>query len=158
VNANHIRIRPLGPFDLAMVSTIHKDAFGVEAWDQRAIADILAMPGAIGRMAVDGEVGDQRPLGFARILMVADDAERLTIAVPHSVRRRGVGTTLLEDFFHLAIKNGATNAFLEVAEDNTPAQRLYARLGFRVEGTRRDYYRRPGNKRVAARLLRRPLP
>jgi|HubBroStandDraft_1064217.scaffolds.fasta_scaffold00163_23 ribosomal-protein-alanine N-acetyltransferase len=155
---NGIRIRPLGPLDLTVAAQIHRDAFGLEAWDVRALADIMAMPGAAGRFAVDGKLGDHRPLGFSLLLLVANDAELLTVAVALQARRRRVGTALIEDFLDIGTEAGAANAFLEVAEDNVPAQRLYARLGFRQEGVRRDYYRRPGNKRVAAHLLRRLLP
>jgi ribosomal-protein-alanine N-acetyltransferase len=158
VKPNGIRIRPLGPLDLPFAVQIHRDAFGVEAWDASAIADILAMPGAAGRIAVDGLLGDHRPLGFSLLLLVANDAELLTVAVAPPARRRRVGTALIEDFLDIGTDAGAANAFLEVAEDNIPAQRLYGRLGFRQEGVRRDYYRRPGNKRVAAHLLRRRLP
>ncbi|HVJ55097.1 MAG TPA: GNAT family N-acetyltransferase [Aliidongia sp.] len=153
-----IRIRGLALTDLDIAVAIHEDAFGVEAWDRKAIAEIMAMPGAVGRLAFDDRADAPLPLGFALILLVASDAELLTLAVAHRVRRLGVGTMLLQDFFHQALRVGATNAFLEVAEDNIPAQCLYARLGFRKEGMRRDYYRRPGNKRIAAHLLRRPLP
>jgi [ribosomal protein S18]-alanine N-acetyltransferase len=155
---NGIRIRPLGPLDIPVVAQIHNEAFGTEAWDKRAISDIMAMPGAAGRIAVDSALGDHRPLGFSLLLLVANDAELLTIAVTRAARRHRVGMALVEDFLDIGTEAGAANAFLEVAEDNFPAQRLYARLGFRQEGVRRDYYRRPGNKRVAAHLLRRHLP
>lgn len=155
---NGIRIRPLGPLDIPAIVQIHRDAFGSEAWDARAMMDIIGMPGAAGRIAVDSALGDHRPLGFSLLLLVANDAELLTVAVAHAARRRRVGMALVEDFLDIGTEAGAANAFLEVAEDNLPAQRLYARLGFRQEGVRRDYYRRPGNKRVAAHLLRRHLP
>jgi ribosomal-protein-alanine N-acetyltransferase len=155
---NGIRIRPLGPLDLSAVVQIHRDSFGFEAWDAQAITDVMAMPGAAGRIAVDSTLGDHRPLGFSLLLLVANDAELLTVAVAPAVRRHRVGMALVEDFLDIGTDAGAANAFLEVAEDNVPAQRLYARLGFRQEGVRRDYYRRAGNKRVAAHLLRRHLP
>jgi ribosomal-protein-alanine N-acetyltransferase len=155
---NGIRIRPLRPLDLPVAAQIHREAFGAEAWDVRALADVMAMPGAAGRIAVDSTLGDHRPLGFSLLLLVANDAELLTIAVAPAARRHKVGMALVEDFLDIGTEAGAANAFLEVAEDNVPAQRLYAQLGFRQEGVRRDYYRRPGNKRVAAHLLRRRLP
>jgi len=158
MNVNGIRIRPLGPLDVSVVAQIHREAFGSEAWDARAIMDIMGMPGATGRIALDSALGDHRPLGFSLLLLVANDAELLTVAVHQAARRRRVGMALVEDFLDIGTEAGAANAFLEVAEDNVPAQRLYARLGFRQEGVRRDYYRRPGNKRVAAHLLRRNLP
>jgi ribosomal-protein-alanine N-acetyltransferase len=157
VTAADLQIVPLGAAEIRVASIIHKEAFGFEAWDERAIADLLAMPGAVGRLAINRAASPPEPLGFALLLFVAEDAELLTVAVRPSARRQGIATRLMADFFDIAHQRKATNAFLEVAADNVPAQRLYARLGFLVEGTRRDYYKRPGNKRVSAHLLRRPI-
>jgi len=157
MTAADIRIVPLGAAEIRVASLIHKEAFGFEAWDDRAINDLLNMPGAVGRLAVDPTASPPEPLGFTLLLFVAEDAELLTVAVRPDARRTGVATRLMTDFFDVARSRKATNAFLEVAADNVPAQRLYARLGFLVEGTRRDYYKRPGNKRVAAHLLRRSI-
>jgi len=49
---------------------------------------------------------------------------------------------------------GARRVFLEVAEDNWAARRLYAALGFAPVGRRRNYYRR-GQDFVAALTMRR---
>jgi ribosomal-protein-alanine N-acetyltransferase len=152
-----IAIVPFGLAELRVAALIHKEAFDFDAWDEKALADLLAMPGAVGRMAVDRAAGPPEPLGFTLLLFVAEDAELLTVGVRPAARRRGVATRLMQDFFEVAGERRATNAFLEVAADNVPAQRLYTRLGFLVEGTRRDYYKRPGNKRVSAHLLRRPI-
>ena len=157
MTAADVQIIPLGAAEIRAASLIHKEAFGFEAWDERAIADLLAMPGAVGRLAIDRASAPPEPLGFTLLLFVAEDAELLTVAVRPSARREGIATRLMADFFDVAHQRKATNAFLEVAADNVPAQRLYARLGFLVEGTRRDYYKRPGNKRVSAHLLRRPI-
>ena len=153
----YAHIRPLGPLDIMEAVRIHRESFGGESWDQRAILEILAMPGAGGLLAVDPQAGDLRILGFALYLFDAEDAELLTIAVRPSARRHGVATSLMEHFLALAAGTGATAAFLEVAEDNAPAQHLYGVLGFKMEGVRHNYYRRPGNKMISARLLRRPI-
>jgi [ribosomal protein S18]-alanine N-acetyltransferase len=155
--AADIRMIHLGAAEIRPAAVIHKEAFGFEAWDERALADLLAMPGAVGRMAIDRTPYPPEPLGFMLLLFVAEDAELLTLAVRPTARREGIATRMMADFFDIARQRKATNAFLEVAADNIAAQRLYARLGFLVEGTRRDYYKRPGNKRVAAHLLRRPI-
>ena len=58
----------------------------------------------------------------------------------------------------MAAAAGVSRLFLEVAEDNWAARRLYAALGFAPVGRRRNYYRR-GQSMVAAltmRLLIRP--
>jgi ribosomal-protein-alanine N-acetyltransferase len=151
------RHRSIGPLDLAEAARIHKEAFGWEAWDQKALGEVLQMPGAGGLMAVDAQHGDRQKLGFLLYLLVAETAELLTIAVRPGSRRAGVASGLVEHFLARAAATGAKRALLEVAEDNAAARSLYARLGFTLEGRRADYYRRPGNRHMAALLLGRPV-
>ena len=56
-----------------------------------------------------------------------------------------------------SIERGAAKLFLEVAEDNAPAQHLYHMLGFTAVGRRPGYYRRKTGPAVAALTLRRIL-
>lgn len=150
-------IRDLDFVDLQVAAALHADAFGFEAWDWKALGEIMVMPTASGRILIDQGQNPTEPLGFCQFLLVAGDAELLTLAVGRRWHRQGVGRRIMDDFLHYAREHGAKNAFLEVAEDNLPAQRLYEGLGFQCEGIRRDYYRRPGNKHVAAKLLTRPI-
>ena len=53
----------------------------------------------------------------------------------------GIGATLVTAFLAEAAARGAESAFLEVAESNLAAQRLYAAKGFEPKGKRRGYYR-----------------
>ncbi len=139
---------------IPVAAAIHQAAFDEEGWDIRALSELLAMPGAQGRFAIGA--GDQ-PLGFLLSLHILDTAELLTLAVDPVIRRHGVGIMLVRDFLANAKHGGATNAFLEVAEDNIPAISLYKREGFVSAGRRRDYYRRSGNIRVDAHVFRYPL-
>lgn len=54
-------------------------------------------------------------------------------------RRRGYGTRLVTRILQWAVQNGAAHAYLQVVEDNEPARRLYARMGF--EELYRYWYR-----------------
>lgn len=53
------------------------------------------------------------------------------VVVDPSHRRRGVGINLVRHLLRWAQKHGAHHAYLQVVEDNVPARRLYANLGFR---------------------------
>lgn len=149
-----IRLIPLTAAYLDIAASIHAAAFGTEAWNRRALAELLAMPGAQGRLALDEA---DNPVGLSLSLFVVDTAELLTLAVIPDNRCCGIGGQLVREFLECANRSLATNAFLEVAEDNLPAISLYNRLGFRFESRRPDYYRREGNIRVAASVLRHPL-
>ena len=57
---------------------------------------------------------------------------------------RGIGRALLEDLLAEAAASGARRVMLEVADDNMPAQQLYAGYGFEAVAVRRGYYQ-PSN-------------
>lgn len=78
-----------------------------------------------------------------------DEAEILTIATEKSARRKGYGRVLLNAAFAKLQQNHIRTLFLEVAEDNAPAQALYKSCGFVPIGRRPAYYRREKG-RVAA--------
>lgn len=124
-----------------------------EAWDASSISRLLAMPGAFG-FAVNAGEG---LAGFALARLGGGEAEVLTIGVVPAARGTGLGRRLLEAVAAAAAAAGAETLFLEVAEDNPAAIRLYERFGFHLVGIRPAYYAR-GAARVAARTLRFDLP
>ena len=52
---------------------------------------------------------------------------------------------------------GGSEVFLEVRASNAVAQALYAGRGFRTEGRRRGYYRRPDEDALVLRLVMPPV-
>jgi ribosomal-protein-alanine N-acetyltransferase len=81
--------------------------------------------------------------GYCACWMVFDELHINSLAVDVPWRRRGLARRLLAEVFRDAVDAGARSATLEVRESNTAARRLYERLGFLVEGVRRDYYQEP---------------
>lgn len=84
-----------------------------------------------------------RVAGFCAFRLVAGEIHINNVAVRPALRGRGLGTALLRDVLDGAAALGAARATLEVRASNEGARRLYERLGFRVEGTRRLYYTNP---------------
>lgn len=76
----------------------------------------------------------------------------LGLMVAESHRRRGVGTTLLEEAVTWARSAGVRKLELHVFPWNEPALRLYESFGFAREGYRRRHYRR-GEAEVDAILM-----
>ncbi len=73
-----------------------------------------------------------------------DEMTLLRLAVVPEKRHMGLGGHLLNTALDHAIRRGAASAFLEVGPSNGHAQSLYRKLGFRVVGTRPNYYPETG--------------
>ena len=149
------RLRPVEADDLPAVARLHALCFPEDSWDEKALGELLAMAGGSGHLVEDSEEG--RPLGLIMDLILAADAEILTLAVTPDCRRQGIGRALLADLFERAWRGGARSIGLEVAADNAPARELYESCGFAPQGRRRGYYQRRGSGSVDALLFRRPL-
>ena len=131
-------------------------AFG-EAWNQRQVADALALPrthalvvDADGEPIVPTDADPHRaPAGFVLTRHVLDEEELLLIAVIPGCRRRGLATVLLDQLFAAARQRGVSRIFLEMRRGN-PALHLYRQIGFEPIGERPNYYRMANGGRVDA--------
>ncbi|MDE1148999.1 MAG: GNAT family N-acetyltransferase [Azospirillaceae bacterium] len=157
------RIRPATPFEVEVLAAVHALCFADPnlagpAWSAQAIADLMALSGVAALIALAGDEpdGEGRPLGMALIRTVVDEAEILTIGTLPAARGQGVGAALVAACAAASAQAGAEALYLEVAETNTPARRLYAATGFEPVGRRANYYHL-GGQPVAALLLRRTL-
>lgn len=100
--------------------------------DRGVLGKVLALrPGAQARAPV---------IGYGGFWMMVDEAHISTLAVAPSHRRRGVGELLLLTMIEEAQQRGAATVTLEVRVSNLPAQRLYEKYGFTVQGRRVRYY------------------
>ena len=115
---------------------LHARAFTTpRPWSEAEFASLTADPFAF--LLVEGDAG------FLLGRVVAGEAELLTLAVAPEARGRGLGRRLVSRFLYQARLRGAEVAFLEVAEDNAPAQAVYQSAGFVCAGRRRGYFHKP---------------
>ena len=132
----------------AIVSRIHHAAFE-QGWSEKDIVEMLSIAGTeIALAQIAGEA-----VGFAMIRSIADQAELLSIATLPSQRRKNVAATILKHIFTKAQSLGATSLFLEVAQSNSSAHKLYIKLGFVETGRRKAYYSNGVDAIVMARSL-----
>ncbi len=132
-----VTLRSVGPEAAPLLAALHAAGFPVaERWGAQAIALMLDLPGHFALLAVDGDA----PAGFAMGRVAADEAEVLTITIHPEARRAGLGLALMRALADEAMRRGAAELFLEVAETNAPARALYRRLGAIAAGRRRAYY------------------
>jgi ribosomal-protein-alanine N-acetyltransferase len=146
-----VRLRRGGVDDLdevmRIMTTAFQPCFG-EAWTRSQCAGILPMYGVSLTMAEQGG----RPVGFALVRAVADEAELLLLAVDPAEQRRGIGQALLDNFIASALASGGHRLHLEVRDGN-PALELYHASGFAPAGRRRNYYHGPGGESYDAVTL-----
>ena len=115
------------------LAAIHAAAFPPdEVWSANVISLHVGLPGGFGFIDARG--------GMILARTVMDEAEILTLAVLPDARRQGLGCDLLQAAMRRAAAADARTMFLEVAEDNASARRLYARHGFTEVGRRKRYY------------------
>jgi len=84
--------------------------------------------------------GDGRIVGFAGMWHMFEEAHVTTIGVDPGQRGRGLGELLLVSLIDQALHRKASWLTLEVRVSNEPAQALYRKYGFTVQGTRKRYY------------------
>ena len=82
-------------------------------------------------------------VAYGGMLITVDEGQITNIATHPDYRRRGYGKAIVESLIKYAKMNGLDSISLEVRESNAAAIELYTKLGFKVEGKRRDFYTKP---------------
>lgn len=143
---------------MAVMETAFDPAFG-EAWTRRQVHDALLVGNAHYFLAGDdcrpaGE--SSKAAGFYLSRTAFDEEELLLFAVVPPLRRRGIGSFLMQRLFADAAERGAKRLLLEMRRGN-PAEELYRNRGFEPIGVRKDYYIMPGGKTIDAITFARTL-
>ena len=92
-------------------------------------------------VAEDGQTG--AVMGYAGLLVVADEGYITNVAVFPEYRRQGVAAKILEIYLNFAQANRLAFLTLEVRPSNEAAIALYQRYGFEEVGRRKNYYDLP---------------
>lgn len=144
-------VEDLRAVDLGPLARLHARCF-YDSWGVDTLRQVLSMPGAFGLVARWG--GRDALIGFALARVAAEECELLSLGVAPEHRARGVGMRLLKATMARAAAAGARSLFLEVAEDNRPALRLYRGAGLEPVGRRPDYYENADGSRTPALTMR----
>ena len=128
------------PADLAAVDRLQRQTF-TNPWGVDALRWELEHTD-VARLYV-AEAPGREIVAYCACWMVFDELHINSLAVDEGWRQRGIARQLLAEILADAVRSGARTATLEVRESNAAARALYEGLGFRVEGTRRDYYQHP---------------
>ena len=127
--------------DFPALADLHERAFasGWSADDLGALARQAGVSVLLARRA--NVLGTRSPIGFVITRVAADEAEILTIAVDPAQQGRGIGAALMRAVMSHLYAERVRSLFLEVDAANASAVALYRKLGFKMVGERRGYYR-----------------
>lgn len=132
-------LRCATPADITALAAIEASAFRSDLLTVRALKHLIAGANAatLVHLASDGAIS-----GYAAVLFHRQrpGARLYSIAVAAGYRRLGHGAALLAAAEQVAAARGANAMTLEVRADAPAAQRLYAKHGYAVCGTRQHYY------------------
>jgi ribosomal-protein-alanine N-acetyltransferase len=157
-------VSPATPGDAADLAALHGASFH-RGWSEDELERLLLDRAVVAHRVTIG----RRLVGFIISRIIMGEAEILSVAVASSRRGKGLAQQMLNLHLRRLAGLGTRTVFLEVSEDNVPANRLYQRAGFRAVGRRDGYYPDradksrtgdfPGQARSAAALvLRCELP
>ena len=131
-------IGPMTEEDVAAVAALEAENFS-RPWSYDAFYKTLSDENYIVIIAKDTDA----LLGYCVLLCTGEEADITNVCTALAARGKGVATEMLAALMEAGKSRGVTEFFLEVREGNTPARRLYTKLGFEEIGLRKNYYEEP---------------
>jgi [ribosomal protein S18]-alanine N-acetyltransferase len=128
-------IQEARPGDAADLAALHGASFH-RGWSEDEFERLLLDRAVVAHRVVIG----RRLVGFIISRIIAGEAEILSVAVASARRGKGLARQMLNLHLRRLAGFGTRTVFLEVSEDNVPANRLYKHAGFRAVGRREGYY------------------
>lgn len=83
---------------------------------------------------------DHRVVGYAGLWDIYDEGHITNVAVHPDYRQRRIGESIMNVMLDLTLRDGIVHHTLEVRPSNEAAINMYTKLGFKVEGRRKNYY------------------
>ena len=134
-----IGVRTATKDDLEVIHKIELECFADGAFTKEQLEYLLRAASSVTLIAFLGG----EPVGF--ITGSVDRSKKTvghiyTLDVKRNYRRRGVASRLLDSLERVMAEKGVRTSFLEARIDNTAAQNLYTKHGYRPFKTLKDYY------------------
>lgn len=143
-----VTVVPMAAAHIAALAEIEKQCF-VVPWSAAALAAELENPLAVFLAAV---TDDGTPVGYAGMLVAADEGFFTNVAVSPAFRRQGVADMLMDALAAYGRKHALSRLTLEVRVSNAPALALYEKHGFVRDGVRPRFYSAPTEDAVVMSL------
>ncbi len=135
---SRISIRRMSEADVRSVVEIEKASFSLP-WSETSFLKEVYKPRSIPKVAIlDGIL-----VGYMCVDYVMDEGHILNLGVHPGYRKRGIASALVEDAMEELKLKACKFVYLEVRASNYAAKKLYQSFGFRIVGTRKNYYVAP---------------
>ena len=135
-----VQIVPMTADHLEELEKLERICFS-RPWSRKMLAEELENQCAAFLVAEDSVSG--RVLGYAGLMVVADEGYITNVAVFPEYRRQGIAAQILQVFLQFAAANHLAFLTLEVRPSNAAAIALYQGFGFEEVGRRKNYYDLP---------------
>jgi ribosomal-protein-alanine N-acetyltransferase len=130
--------------DLESVLEIERRSFPIP-WSRKSFSHEIKNPHSLCMVIRENVALENSSVcAYSCSHVIGDEMTLLRLAVVPEKRRTGFGGRLMDVALDQATVLGATSAFLEVRPSNVQAQSFYHQFGFRVIGTRPNYYPETG--------------
>ncbi len=135
-----VNIVPMTADHLEELERLERICFS-RPWSRKMLAEELDNECAAFLVAEDP--GTKEVVGYAGLLVMADEGYITNVAVFPEYRRRGVAGQIIAVFDNFARGNRLAFLTLEVRPSNAAAIALYRSFGFEEVGRRKNYYDLP---------------
>lgn len=135
-----VKIVPMTADHLEELEKLERICFS-RPWSRKMLAEELENQCAAFLVTEDSVSG--RVLGYAGLMVVADEGYITNVAVFPEYRRQGIAAQILQVFLQFAAANHLAFLTLEVRPSNAAAIALYQGFGFEEVGRRKNYYDLP---------------
>lgn len=135
-----VKIVPMTADHLDELEKLERICFS-RPWSRKMLAEELENQCAAFLVAEDSVSG--RVLGYAGLMVMADEGYITNVAVFPEYRRQGIAAQILQVFLQFAAANHLAFLTLEVRPSNAAAIALYQGFGFEEVGRRKNYYDLP---------------
>ena len=145
-------IVPLSINHIDEVYAIEIQSFS-DPWSKQSFVELLSSPFAVCFTAVDAENEVEEVIGYIIMYHIFSEGQILNIAVKETHREKKVATEMFNAVLEYARNVSIETLTLEVRESNSPAIRLYTKLGFKLSGIRKGYYKQPKENAILMTLI-----
>ena len=135
-----IYFREMVPDDADSVAIVEEKCFSMP-WSRESFWRDASNENTLYLLAVDKE--KEEIIGYVGCWILGNEGEITNVAVSPEYRGQHIAKNMLLELIERVKKRGGTAMTLEVRPSNTPALKLYEKLGFKSVGRRPKYYVNP---------------